>query len=136
MGDGLLDDSERDVFRSALTKMAEYNMLDFSIERGMEDIMNLADQWREGDRAEVEAAALEALRQLRGKEKLGELIANTTVSAGVSNPAWQAGVKSSLNVSHGVQASYASATSELKATGSNRVDQITREMAQTHFRAG
>lgn len=90
MADGLLDDSERDVFRSSLTKMAEFNMLDFSIERGMEDMMNLVDQWREGDRAEIEAAALTALRQLRGKEKLGELIIQICAAIGYADGVFQA----------------------------------------------
>jgi hypothetical protein len=86
-----------------------------------------SDQSRQID--EIKAGTASKIQEANSNNT--QIGSNTTVSAGVSNPTWHAGVKSSLNVSHGVQASYASATSDLKATGSNRVDQITREMAQT-----
>ncbi|MFP3976630.1 hypothetical protein [Marinobacter sp. KMM 10035] len=86
-----------------------------------------SDQSRQID--EIKAGTASRIQEANSNNT--QIGSNTTVSAGVSNPTWNAGLKSSLNVSHGVQASYASATSDLNASGSNRVDQITRELTQT-----
>ncbi len=91
------------------------------------DTLNeFSDQSRQIE--EIKAGTASRIQKANSSDT--EIGSNTTVSAGVSNPTWNAGIKSSLNVSHGVQASYASDTSDLSASGTNRVNQITREMTQ------
>lgn len=89
MADGLLDDTERDVFRGALGKLAEHNILDFQIETGMEDMLHLIDVWREDDTGDVPEEAMKGLDPLRRKDKLGELAIKLTVAIGYADGLFQ-----------------------------------------------
>ncbi|MFE8071557.1 TerB family tellurite resistance protein [Marinobacteraceae bacterium S3BR75-40.1] len=90
MADGILDDAERDVFRAALTKLAEHDILDFRVEEGMEEMMRLVELWREGDTASLREQTIESLHPLRGKEQLGELVIQICAAIGFADGVFQA----------------------------------------------
>lgn len=77
LADGILDDPEREVFRNCLIKLAEKNILDFNVEDGIEDMMATIQCWRTHELFQSDQVPLEALRQLRGRETLSELMAQT-----------------------------------------------------------
>lgn len=89
MADGLLDDTERDVLRDTLTKMAERNLLDFTVEAGMEEMMQQVERWREEDAEELRSETLQALQSLRRSEYLSGLMVQLSAAIGYADGVFQ-----------------------------------------------
>ena len=89
MADGLLDDAERDVLRDTLNKMAEHNLLDFTVEAGMEEMMQQVERWREEDAEALRNEILEALQILRRSEYLAGLMVQLSAAIGYADGVFQ-----------------------------------------------
>ncbi|QSP94801.1 tellurite resistance TerB family protein [Marinobacter salinisoli] len=89
IADGLVDDTEREVFRNTLGKLAEHNILDFQIETGMEDMLNQTDLWRSGDADHRQKEVLKVLAPLRRKDKLSRLTIQLTVAIAYADGVFQ-----------------------------------------------
>lgn len=89
MADGLLDDTERDVLRDTLNKMAEHNLLDFTVEAGMEEMMQQVERWREEDGEELRNEILDALQILRRNEYLAGLMVQLSAAIGYADGVFQ-----------------------------------------------
>ncbi|MCR8914895.1 hypothetical protein FDP08_17120 [Marinobacter panjinensis] len=89
MADGLLDHAERDVLRDTLNKMAEHNLLDFTVDAGMEEMMQQVERWREEDAEELRNEMLQALQMLRGSEYLAGLMVQLSAATGYADGVFQ-----------------------------------------------
>lgn len=82
MADGRIDAIERNVIKMCLSKLAEYEILDFSIDEAITEIKERTSQLSMCPTKELDDLDLTGIRALRGRAALSELLMNMCLAIG------------------------------------------------------
>ena len=84
LADGRVDEIEKDVIRKCLGKLAEYEVLDFTVTEAMKELVEGISKWQADNKA-VEVINLAAIEPLRGRVALSEMLVQLCLAIGLAD---------------------------------------------------
>ena len=84
LADGRIDEIEKDVIRRCLSKLAEYEILDFTVSDAMRELVEGISKWQ-ADNETIEVVNLAAIEPFKGRVALSELLVQLCLAIGLAD---------------------------------------------------